>query len=200
LTISSVMLTMTFSIMPTNGYQSEPIYTLLWIPMDTNDHRTRTLRDGRGLRRSLRGLPEIQGADGLSAPVFDYRASRGEAIAKTESNVRRIDQHEYRVRSQSGKGEYTVLQTELGWQCSCPDFAYRGVKCKHAFAVELSLQIRRRIENARRVVPLDYQSCLCCGSDRIKREAYSTTRAETFRGSSAFRVGRGSPTTSASSA
>jgi putative transposase len=108
--------------------------------------------------------PRREGVVDTTAPVFDLRQSRGNAIAQVESNVRRIDQNEYRVRSQSGSGEYIVLSTETGWNCSCPDFAFRGVKCKHAFAVELSLQIRRRIENARRVVPLDYQSCLSCGS------------------------------------
>ena len=106
----------------------------------------------------------------MTTPVFDYRASRGAEIARTESNVRRIDQHEYRVKSQSGSGEYAVLQTESGWNCSCPDFMFRGVKCKHAFAVELSLQIRRRIENARRVVPLDYQTCFACGAEAIVKD------------------------------
>jgi transposase-like protein len=96
--------------------------------------------------------------------------SKGQEIADVESNVRRIDANEYRVRSQSGNGEYAVYSTEAGWYCSCPDFAFRGVKCKHAIAVELSLEIRRRIENARRVVPLTYQSCLCCGSDKVKRD------------------------------
>ena len=33
----------------------------------------------------------------LTNPVFDYRALRGVEIAKVESNVRRIDQNEYRV-------------------------------------------------------------------------------------------------------
>jgi putative transposase len=98
---------------------------------------------------------------------FDGRFSRGQAIAQVETNVRRIDQNEYRVRSQSGSGEYTILSTEAGWKCSCPDATYREVKCKHIFAVELSLELRRRIENAKRVVPLDYQSCLSCGSTRI---------------------------------
>lgn len=98
---------------------------------------------------------------------FDSRFSKAQAIAEVESNVRRLDQNEYRVRSQSGSGEYTVLSTEAGWTCSCPDAGYRHVKCKHIFAVELSLEIRRRIENARRIVPLDYQSCLACGSERI---------------------------------
>jgi transposase-like protein len=106
----------------------------------------------------------------LSAPVFDYRASRGAEIAAVESNIRRISKDEYRVKSQHGNGEYQVISGELGWLCNCPDAMYRGVKCKHQFAVELSLQIRRRIENARRVVPLDYQSCLSCGSAHIKRD------------------------------
>jgi transposase-like protein len=117
---------------------------------------------------------QMQNDEGLvrtnPSPVFDSRITRGKEIAAVESNVRRIDANEYRVRSQSGNGEYSVFQTEAGWNCSCPDFGFRGVKCKHAIAVELSLLVRRRIENARRVVPLTYQSCLCCGSDRIKRD------------------------------
>ncbi|MDA4124267.1 MAG: DDE-type integrase/transposase/recombinase [Thaumarchaeota archaeon] len=96
--------------------------------------------------------------------------TKGQAIARVEANVRRIDKNEYRVRSQSGNGEYQILSTEGGWNCSCPDFAYRGLKCKHIFGVELSLQIRRRIENAKRIVPLDYQSCLSCSSKRLVRD------------------------------
>jgi transposase-like protein len=113
------------------------------------------------------GNPKAQGILSVN-PVFDYRMMRGQAIAQVESNVRRISQYEYRVRSQSGDWEYTVIQTETGWNCSCPDFQFRGVRCKHAFAVELSLQIRRRIENARRVSPLLYQSCLCGSGEVVK--------------------------------
>jgi transposase-like protein len=109
-------------------------------------------------------------------PTFDYRMARGEAIAKVESNVRRIDQHEYRVKSQSGNGDYQVLSTELGWTCACPDYQYRQVKCKHIIAVELSQEIRRRIENAKRIVPLDYQSCLSCGSEDIVRDGVRHNR------------------------
>lgn len=92
---------------------------------------------------------------------------RGQAIAQVESNVRRLDATEYRVKSQSGNGEYQVVSTEAGWFCSCPDAITRVIKCKHIFAVELSLEIRRRIENSKRIVPLDYQSCLVCGSKSI---------------------------------
>lgn len=95
------------------------------------------------------------------------RKMRGQAIAEVEANVKRVDKYEYRVKSASGKGEYQVIESELGWLCSCPDAIYRGQKCKHIFAVELSLELRRRIENAKRIVPLDYQSCLSCGSEEI---------------------------------
>ena len=98
------------------------------------------------------------------------RRSKGATIANIESNVRRLDQNEYRVKSQSGSGEYAVVSTEAGWTCSCPDATFRRVTCKHIFAVELSLLLRRRIENARRIVPLDYQSCLSCGSQEIVRD------------------------------
>lgn len=99
------------------------------------------------------------------------RMMKGQAIAKVEANVKRIDKFEYRVKSQSGNGDYQVIQsTEFGWYCSCPDARFRrGQKYKHVFAVELSLELRRRIENAKRIVPLDYQSCLACGSDKIVR-------------------------------
>jgi len=102
-----------------------------------------------------------------TAQELEARKVRGQAIAEVESNVRRIDANEYRVKSQSGNGEYAIYSTEAGWYCSCPDATTRAIKCKHIFAVELSLEIRRRIENARRIAPLDYQSCLSCGSQKI---------------------------------
>jgi putative transposase len=100
----------------------------------------------------------------------EVRRMRGQTIAQTESNVRRLDSHEYRVKSQSGNGEYVVLSTEAGWTCSCPDATFREQKCKHIFAVELSLLLRRRIENAKRIVPLDFQACLSCGCKDIRRD------------------------------
>ena len=98
---------------------------------------------------------------------LESRRIRGQAIANVESNVRRLDATEYRVKSQSGNGKYQVVSTEAGWYCSCPDAITRVIKCKHIFAVELSLEIRRRIESAKRIVPLDYQACLSCGSKSI---------------------------------
>lgn len=159
----------------------EPIY--LWVPIGT--HRDNAYMGGyvslwraiqshdvkSNMEQSLqdKATQDDDGEKGMTpqSPSFDARKARGQQIAQVESNVRRIDANEYRVRSQSGNGEYAVYSTESGWYCSCPDATTRSVKCKHIYAVELSLELRRRIENATRVVPLDFQSCLACGSDDI---------------------------------
>ena len=42
--------------------------------------------------------------------------------------------------------EYKIISSEIGWQCLCPDFVYRHVKCKHVFAIEFSLELRKTVE------------------------------------------------------
>lgn len=109
------------------------------------------------------------------------RKVRGQQIAQVESNVRRIDANEYRVKSQSGNGEYQVVSTEVGWFCSCPDALTRVLKCKHVFAVELSLELRQRIENSTRLVPLDFQSCLDCGSQDVIKHGIRKNKNATIQ-------------------
>lgn len=101
---------------------------------------------------------------------IDGREQRGSAIANLSGQIRRISNYIYRVKSQSGNGEYEVLKTETGWMCSCPDHTYRNLKCKHIWAVELSKAIRRAVE-ARRIEPLtDVSRCIICGSENIVRD------------------------------
>ena len=67
------------------------------------------------------------------------RKERGRLIAKANDLIRRNSEMSFTVSSQSGNGSYEVNATEFGWNCSCPDSTYRGVKCKHIHAIELSL-------------------------------------------------------------
>jgi putative transposase len=101
------------------------------------------------------------------------RESRGEAIAKNFGSVQRMDEHSYRVHSQTRDIEYDVQSGELGWICSCADFAFRGMKCKHIFAVEISWILRQKVEEQtkaiRMVEPIQGQSCVACGSERLMR-------------------------------
>ena len=71
---------------------------------------------------------------------------QGYLIAEIKGSIKRIDDLTYVVSSQSGNGSYEVLSTELGWVCSCPDHTFRGVKCKHIYAVELSFALRKEVE------------------------------------------------------
>ncbi len=97
------------------------------------------------------------------------REQRGLAIAEVESNIRRIDANEYRVRSQSGNGEYQIVSTEVGWYCSCPDAISRGVKCKHIWGVEFSLKLRERVVKQTVIKPIEIQGCPKCQSEDIKK-------------------------------
>lgn len=76
--------------------------------------------------------------------------------------VKRLDTHFYKVKSQSGNGEYDVLSTELGWICSCPDHIFRGEKCKHIWAVEFSIALRKQVESQTIIKPIDIQTCPIC--------------------------------------
>ena len=101
----------------------------------------------------------------------DFREQRGHTIAEVEGQVRRIDANSYKVNSQSGSGLYDILSTESGWICSCPDHVYRGVKCKHQWAVEFSLAIRREVQASTVIQPLNTHVCQFCGSDKVVKNS-----------------------------
>jgi transposase-like protein len=66
--------------------------------------------------------------------------------------------------------EYDVCSTELGWVCSCPDHKFRGVKCKHVFAVEISFALRKEVEVAR-IAPITTTTiCIYCDSSNIVKD------------------------------
>lgn len=99
------------------------------------------------------------------------RQQKGQAIASIEGGVSRIDEHAYKVKSQSGNDVYDVLNTELGWLCSCCDPVYRGTKCKHIYAVEFSQAIRKQVATVAAAVAVIQQVnisvCPTCQSENI---------------------------------
>jgi len=70
------------------------------------------------------------------------REERGKAIADS-GNVKKVADHSYKVKSQSGKGAYEVKATPTGMTCTCPDFVYRGGKCKRIQATRYYLEIEK---------------------------------------------------------
>jgi transposase-like protein len=92
------------------------------------------------------------------------RQERGQAIAKLDNQIKRVDENTYMVKSQSGNGVYEVLNSSIGWMCQCPDHIYRGVTCKHIHAVLISQAIRAEVA-VRRIEPINsVTECIYCGS------------------------------------
>jgi hypothetical protein len=69
-------------------------------------------------------------------------------LSERETKAREIATHSkltfqgglWLVPSQSGSKEYTVNPNPESPSCSCPDFEYRQQRCKHIFAVEITLK------------------------------------------------------------
>ncbi|MGH2637681.1 MAG: SWIM zinc finger family protein, partial [Rhabdochlamydiaceae bacterium] len=79
---------------------------------------------------------------------MDERENKGRVIAEIEGNIRRVSESIYRVKSQSGNGEYRLIFAETGWICNCPDSQFRRIKCKHSWAVEISQKLREKVEQS----------------------------------------------------
>jgi len=99
--------------------------------------------------------------------AIETRQMRGQAILELGDQIKLLDDHSYTVKSQSGNGDYHVRSTESGWICSCPDHVYRNIKCKHIWAVELSLALRNQVKSHINIEPLNPHSCIICGSENI---------------------------------
>ena len=72
----------------------------------------------------------------------DMREERGKEIAEN-GNVKKVSDQSFKVKSQSGKRAYEVKATPNGMSCTCPDFVYRGGKCKHIQATRYYLEIEK---------------------------------------------------------
>ena len=67
---------------------------------------------------------------------MDSRTSKAAEIVRS-GGVREVEEGYFLVRSQRDEKSYDVFTTEGGIQCSCADYKYRGIQCKHIRAVVL---------------------------------------------------------------
>jgi len=71
------------------------------------------------------------------------RELRGKIIATQGDQIKKVNDHSFKVKSQSGSKVYEVKMTPNGMTCDCPDFVYRGGKCKHIQATRYYLEIEK---------------------------------------------------------
>ncbi len=98
--------------------------------------------------------------------MSNTRLERGQEIADKPNQVVRINEKSYIVKSQTTDSEYEILESEMGWICSCPDHMYRGVTCKHIYSVELSQNLRKIVET-QIVISEIANVCPQCKCDQI---------------------------------
>ena len=91
-------------------------------------------------------------------------------IAEKSNQIMRLDERFYRVASQSSDRMYDVVRKKesSGWLCTCPDFQFRNVQCKHIWAVQFSLAVRKEVE-ARVIEPVTFDACIYCRSKAIMK-------------------------------
>ena len=65
------------------------------------------------------------------------REARGLGIVAKGDQIKRTSGKRYLVKSGTVESEsYEVAHTVSGWLCSCPDYRFRKVHCKHICAVK----------------------------------------------------------------
>lgn len=99
---------------------------------------------------------------------MNTREQRAQLI--TEDQIKRIDNYTYMVKSQTSEQWYDVISTESGFVCSCPDSIFRKTICKHTIAIEISLEIRKKVEAKQQEItinPVDVSGCRFCESQNI---------------------------------
>jgi transposase len=79
----------------------------------------------------------------MSSVTVGSREDRGKAIASQGDQVKKVNDHQFKVRSQSGHGYYDVKETNSGMTCTCKDFVTRGGKCKHILATKYYLEVEQ---------------------------------------------------------
>jgi len=102
----------------------------------------------------------------------NHREQDGLKIAEQPDQIKRIDDNWYQVKAQSLKQEswYDVVITESGITCDCPDSQWRKTKCKHCFAVEISLALRKTVSEQIVIREVKVNSCILCKSESIKKD------------------------------
>ena len=98
------------------------------------------------------------------------RMNKGTQIANTQNCVFRVNDVKYKVVSQSGNGAYDIENTTIGWKCTYPDHKHRGMKCKHIWAVIISLGIRQQAKPKVIIEPIVSKYCPECGSANIRKD------------------------------
>ena len=58
----------------------------------------------------------------------NLRNVKRKQIPNVKNQIKHIDSHSYKIKSQSYNREYEIISTELNWHCSCYDSVFHHTK------------------------------------------------------------------------
>jgi len=111
------------------------------------------------------------------------RKTRAFGIIAQANTIRQVEAHTFKVRSQSGHGEYVVTNGSGKFECTCPDYQYRVKEgrtdaCKHTLAIQFYEKLRQQ-EDETDTISLAQDltlSCKFCGSSSLVKRGKRQTK------------------------
>jgi putative transposase len=111
------------------------------------------------------------------------RKTRAFGIIAQANTIRQVEAHTFKVRSQSGHGEYVVTNGSGKFECTCPDYQYRVKEgrtdaCKHILAIQFYEKLRKQ-EDETDAISLAQDlalSCKFCGSSSLVKRGKRQTK------------------------
>lgn len=98
------------------------------------------------------------------------REEKGRLIAENATQIMAMDESHFKVASQSRDICYDVVRRENGsWLCTCFDFYYRHLRCKHIIACQIREQLREKVRENIVIRPVEITACIYCQSIELKK-------------------------------
>ncbi len=104
---------------------------------------------------------------------YSKRVLRGAQIIEKGIEPKQLTHNSFEIPSQSKDLNYIVTCYANSWRCTCPDYQFRHVTCKHIHAVTLWQKLSRKLEEDHKKVSVFAPSldngitCKFCGSSDI---------------------------------
>jgi transposase-like protein len=84
--------------------------------------------------------------DESTNPEYGKRLLRGHQMIEKGIEPKQVSQNKFEIPSQSKDLNYIVSSYANSWSCTCPDYEFRHVTCKHIHAVTLWQRLSKKIE------------------------------------------------------
>ena len=84
--------------------------------------------------------------DESANPEYCKRQLRGAQMIERGVEPKQLSQNQFEIPSQSKDLNYIVTSYAGSWRCTCPDYQFRHVTCKHIHAVVLWQRLAKKLE------------------------------------------------------